>query len=502
MATVKKVKAEVDNEALSSTEPRPASSFSKKRGSTNSDPIVLNDEDDDAQERRKPAGKKRHTAATGLSPRAGSNKKWRLSAPTTPAAPADDTSSTITQPRKFAEILQDDQVDEDKSGLQERIAILETALVRAEEQAKDDNEKLKKAQLFIKKQTEDLRKFDDVRRYALTEEQIIGLVAEKLQLLETIKKLETDQKKLEATLASVRLENTKSTETREAVQKALAAERQSMQKQKTSHAETQQALLNAQKQASLDTENLKKAREVALKYQIRLNEATTTLATLRGDHSKLAAELTTAREEREAMNTVRFKLMTNTETLKKAQEKERELEEDKINLRSRIVDLELENAKLGASLKAAKKTSQKDMEKLLLDLDTAKEDSETINIGSTKLLEENKQFMNEIAELDSRINVLKAERKANAATIEKQGKELAASREEASRLAGVESGSQVTEQRIAEMEEHMRTCVVANKPPEFWDHWRKVTSDISASLAEDQEKRCLLAENLDEPHRC
>jgi predicted RNase H-like nuclease (RuvC/YqgF family) len=118
---------------------------------------------------------------------------------------------------------------------------------------------------------------------------------------------------------------------------------------------------------------------------------------------------------------------------KKAREEGQQLEEHIALLRSRVLDLERENATLNATLE----------EHFI-----GTEGYETIHIENVKLLEENKQLTNEIAELGRRIGDLMAERNINAVTIEKQGKELEVSKEEVAKLSTIECCSQVRKSRL------------------------------------------------------
>ncbi|KAI0872847.1 hypothetical protein GGS24DRAFT_502419 [Hypoxylon argillaceum] len=443
------------NEKPPSSTPPSTKSSTHLATATSIDPIVIDDDDDD-EALSSIVRKGRKGTQKIQKPRSSSSlpfpKRRRKS-----ISIADDANASLVLPREFDVILSsinedNAQCHESKPSLMARVLELETALssIREENQMFKTNSKESSSE--IDKLRKELGVFENIRSdLSNTQEKVKELDMERSQLLKTIQQLENqvkDKKALEDELECVRLQNSKERETRETLEGELAAQSQFGQEQDNKLAETTKALKNCESEASLARTYLRKAREESIESGKQLQKTIKDLASSRDECNILSRKLVEAKKECELLSTLRTSLMA---------------------------------AKI--ALDEANQSAEKQRESLQQNLDTIKKDQKAAEHDRDLLQKTMDVYNYERAELQRRIYVLEAKEITDTEEIRKQAADLAAAKLKTSTLTNVESELQASQQQVAEMNMHMETCPIAQKPQEFWDEWTKETDWLKESLA-------------------
>ncbi|KAI1428987.1 hypothetical protein F5Y12DRAFT_586534 [Xylaria sp. FL1777] len=228
--------------------------------------------------------------------------------------------------------------------------------------------------------------------------------------------LEIDR--LSEELKFTQLQIAEMTKTKDLLQKELATQRQLGQEREAEIAKTKKAEQDAQNQSSLARRYLQKARADKFEIYEELRKAKATISTMTSEHDDFVANSRTESE-----------------------------------------------------------TAEEKMGNLQLRLDKVQSAYETLRLNRDRDQERMKETTNERRELWKRVEVLESKGLADKEVKERLIIELAVAKQNVSRTAAAESSLQEAQQRIEELEDHMRRCPKAQKSDEFWDDIYKRTGE-------------------------
>ncbi|KAI0974695.1 hypothetical protein F4678DRAFT_347959 [Xylaria arbuscula] len=400
----------------------PASVLHEPTG-TNTNPIVLDDDDDDDESED-------DTRTRQPLPRLQQHvpSKKRKIPPVD-----DDASSTVTPPRTFDELLLPDSPDKNREWLdkmesiQSELASLHSIGLERDRMA-EENATLSVI-LDAAKRSEEVYK----TRAELLELEISGV---------------------QESLRSAKLQTLDALKEKDLLQKEVAAQMKLGKQQRDEIANMKKAEQHTPNEGFLAMKNLKNEMSEDLG---ELREAMAKIPRLEAEHDEFIAasniEKLGVQQELEKANATISTLRTELSDTQKEHKA----------AKATVSSLLIKHSEFIATTRTESRVAKDEIKNLQSCLRSKETAYEILKVEMGRDMKHMKGITDERGELIKRINILESRHLADVKVIQRQTKALA----EASTHATVKANLQA---RVDELEDHMKRCLIAQQPPEFWEN--------------------------------